>query len=79
MPKPFILPPEAVWPYVFVAPSISMQITSLSPRSQDRREAEGTFPRAVKLGEGRRKARVLQEIIDWNRARIAERDGEAAS
>jgi predicted DNA-binding transcriptional regulator AlpA len=80
MSKPFKLPPEDAWPFTFVPPSVSEQITSLSVRQQDRLEADGRFPRSVKLGSGRngRKGRVLKEIIDWNQARIAERDGEAA-
>jgi predicted DNA-binding transcriptional regulator AlpA len=76
----FNLPPEAA-DFVLVAPKVSQQITSLSPRQQDRLEAQGRFPRSVKLGTGPngRKGRLLAEILDWNRARIAERDGGAAA
>ena len=79
MNRPFKLPPEGAWPFTFVPPSVSAQITSLSTRQQDRLEANGRFPRSVKLGNGRngRKGRVLKEIIDWNQARIAERDRTA--
>ena len=79
MRKPFVLPPEALWPVTIVPPAVSQQITSLSPRTQDRLEAENRFPRSVKLGSGRngRKGRVLGEIIDWNRTRVAERDQKA--
>ena len=76
----FTLPSEAAWPFTFVPPNVSAQITSLSPRQQDRLEAKGRFPKSVKLGQGRngRKGRVLKEVVDWNRARIAERDEEPA-
>jgi predicted DNA-binding transcriptional regulator AlpA len=68
----FDLPPETI-----IAPKFSTQITSLSPRQQDRLEAQGKFPKSIKLGSGRngRKGRVLAEILEWNRARIAERNG----
>ncbi len=71
-------PPEAG--VAFVDARRTKEITTLSPRQQDRLEAAGRFPRAIKLGHGRngRKARVLQEGLDWNRARIAERDWRAA-
>jgi len=77
MRKPLIiehLPPETIIP-----PSVSTQLTSLSPRQQDRLEHQGRFPRSIKLGEGRnaRKERVLEEVLAWNRARIAERDKTA--
>ncbi len=63
----------------FISPRASKELTSLSERQQDRLEAEGRFPRSVKLGTGRngRKARVLAEVLEWNRARIAERDARA--
>ncbi len=52
-------------------------ITTLSPRQHDRLEADRRFPRSIKLGDGKnsRKVRILQEVLDWNRDRIAERDG----
>jgi predicted DNA-binding transcriptional regulator AlpA len=80
MSKPSFLnqPPETA--VAFADAKRTKEITTLSPRQQDRLENEGRFPRSIKLGSGRngRKARVLQEVIDWNRARIAERDGQAA-
>ena len=80
MAKIFKLPPEDAWPFTFIPPAVTAQLTSLSPRQQDRLEADGRFPKSIKLGHGRngRKGRVLQEIVDWSRARLAERDGEAA-
>ena len=80
MRKSFNLPPEDVWGFTLISPAVSEQITSLSARQQDRLEAEGKFPKSTKIGPGRngRKARVLQEIIEWNRARIAERGEQAA-
>lgn len=68
--------PPAMAAKVFIPPKIVTQITSLSPRSQDRLEAEGRFPRSVRLGPGinGRKGRVLQEVLDWNDDRIAERE-----
>jgi len=41
-----------------------------------RLEEEGKFPKRVKLGEGRyaRVGWVESEILDWMRAKIAERD-----
>lgn len=62
-----------------ISSRICHQITTLSPRQQDRLEAEGRFPRSVKLGSGRngRKARVKQEVIAWVRDRVAERDTKA--
>ena len=72
--------PAAPADLTFVSPRATKEITSLSTRQQDRLEADGRFPRSVKLGEGRngRKARVLAEVLEWTRARIAERDGQAA-
>ena len=64
-----------------VSPKRCMAITSLSMRQQDRLEAMGKFPRSIRLGEGRnaRKGRLLSEILDWNRARIAAAlNGESA-
>jgi predicted DNA-binding transcriptional regulator AlpA len=74
--KQFRLPPEEAWAFTLIPPAISTQITSLSARQEDRLEAAGRFPKAVKLGRGRngRKGRVLKEVVDWSRARIAERD-----
>jgi len=72
-----VTPAEAV----IVSPKKTKEITSLSERQQDRLEAEGRFPRSVRLGVGRnaRKGRVLAEILEWNRARIAEREGRAGA
>ncbi len=79
MRKSFTLPPQDAWDFTLVSPAFSQQITSLSPRQQDRLEAQGKFSKSTKIGQGRngRKARVLREIIEWNRARIADR-AEAA-
>ena len=75
----FKLPPENVWDFTLVSPAVTEQITSLSTRQQDQLEAVGQFPKSIKIGPGRngRKARVLGEIIGWNRDRITER-GKAA-
>jgi predicted DNA-binding transcriptional regulator AlpA len=56
-----------------ISPKRCSTITSLSTRQQDRLEAAGKFPRSIRLGEGRnaRKGRLLSDVLDWNRARIA--------
>jgi predicted DNA-binding transcriptional regulator AlpA len=66
-----IAPPELT----FIGNKQQQAITNLSARHRDRLEAKGIFPKSVRLGEGRngRKARILSEVLDWNRARIAER------
>jgi len=43
-----------------------------------RLEREGKFPRRVQLGESG-VAWVYSEVLDWVRARIAERDAEATA
>jgi predicted DNA-binding transcriptional regulator AlpA len=71
----FDLPSQAT-AVAFISTKVSQQITTLSPRQQDRLEAEGRFPKSIKLGSGRngRKARSLAEVLEWNRARLRERD-----
>jgi len=75
-PVSFDLSPD-VAAVTLISPKTSSRISSLSPRQEDRLEAQGKYPRSVRLGIGpnSRKARVLGEVLDWNRARIAERDG----
>ena len=51
-------------------------LTSLSRTAINIRRANGTFPEAVRLGE-KRVAFVRSEVLEWVRARIAER-GRAA-
>jgi predicted DNA-binding transcriptional regulator AlpA len=60
----------------FLSPQKTYEVTTLSPRQQDRLEAEGKFPKKIKLGVGKngRTARAKHEIAAWNRARLAERD-----
>lgn len=41
-----------------------------------RKEKAGTFPRRVRIGHNR-VAWVLSEVMDWMRARMAERDSGA--
>jgi predicted DNA-binding transcriptional regulator AlpA len=50
--------------------------TSLSPREQKRREAQGCFPQPLKIGRGSngRVAHVESEIDGWVARQIAERD-----
>jgi predicted DNA-binding transcriptional regulator AlpA len=63
---------------ILISDKATQAITSLSPRQLARLEAEGRFPRSIRLGEGSngRKARVLSEVLEWNRQRIA--NAEAA-
>ena len=73
--------PDEIAAVRLIAPKISQQITSLSVRQQDRLEAQGRFPRSVRLGSGPngRKGRLLAEVLAWTRARIAERDRKTTS
>jgi hypothetical protein len=53
------------------------ELTSLSPRQQDRLEAAGLFPASIPLGPAGtrcRKGRALHEVLRWNRERLLERD-----
>ena len=51
------------WPQLLSAKQVTA-ITSLSRSTIDRREAEGNFPRRVRIGPGMKKWR-LPEILDW--------------
>ena len=75
-PDSFALEIESV---TLISPRRCQDITSLSMRELDRLEAAGKFPRSVKLGEGRngRKARPLNEVLEWTRARMAQREATA--
>ena len=65
----------------FISTRQTRDITTLSPREQQRRAKEGRFPKPVKLGEGPngRIAFVESEILEWNAQRLAERDGGEAA
>jgi hypothetical protein len=57
------------------------ELTSLSPRQQDRLEQAGLFPASIHLGppgKRTRKGRALHEVVAWNRYRLSERDGRIA-
>lgn len=54
------------------------EATGLSRSSIYEEMAEGRFPKPVKIGAGRAVGWLESEIAAWQRARIAERDGEAA-
>jgi predicted DNA-binding transcriptional regulator AlpA len=63
----------------FISPRRASDLTSLSMRQLDRLEDVGKFPLSIKLGEGRngRKAYVEHEVLEWNCARLAERNARA--
>jgi prophage regulatory protein len=52
-------------------------MTSLSRTAINKRRAEGTFPKAVPLGD-RRIAFVTAEVVSWMADRIAARDAAQA-
>jgi prophage regulatory protein len=64
----------------FVSPRRTAELTSLSTRHLSRLVELGNFPKPLRLGSGRngRLAFVEAEVRDWLRARLAERDREAA-
>lgn len=54
------------------------EICLYSPQHTARLEAQGKFPKRVRLGSGR-VGYVEQEIMEWVLARIAERDAHTGS
>jgi prophage regulatory protein len=57
-------------------PDVS-RATGLPRSSIYERVAAGTFPKPVPLGDGRAVAWIEAEIIDWQKDRVAARDGKA--
>lgn len=49
-----------------------------SPQHIARLEAAGSFPKRVRLGQGR-VGWVEQEVLDWLKQRLAERDNPTSS
>jgi prophage regulatory protein len=72
------MPPANDNDCILVSLNTVARMTSLSRTAINKRRAEGTFPKAVPLGD-RRIAFVTAEVLTWMADRIAARDALSTS